>query len=80
MTVPLEEYNSILYGVNDEMAAAGKLEQEQLAKLADLGELQGVPINVFPASCYVGHSETCKNSKTGNSNFSLQIRLDMFTD
>jgi len=27
--------------VNDEMAAAGKLEQEQLAKLADLGELQG---------------------------------------
>lgn len=39
--IECEEYNSILYGVNDEMAAAGKLEQEQLAKLADLGELQG---------------------------------------
>lgn len=36
-----EEYNSILYGLNDDMAATGKLEQEQLAKLADLGELQG---------------------------------------
>lgn len=36
-----QEYNSILYGLNDDMAATGKLEQEQLAKLADLGELQG---------------------------------------
>jgi len=39
--IECEEYKNILYGVNDEMAAAGKLEQEQLAKLADLGELQG---------------------------------------
>jgi len=35
-----EEYSNVLYGVNDEFAAAAKLEQEQLAKLADVGSLQ----------------------------------------
>eukprot|EP00931_Biecheleriopsis_adriatica_P028208 TRINITY_DN1685_c0_g2_i1.p1 TRINITY_DN1685_c0_g2~~TRINITY_DN1685_c0_g2_i1.p1 ORF type:complete len:571 (-),score=154.40 TRINITY_DN1685_c0_g2_i1:110-1822(-) len=39
--IECEEYNSVLYGVNDELAAGAKLEQEQLAKLADVGELQG---------------------------------------
>jgi len=39
--IECEEYNSILYGLNDEMSATAKLEQEQLAKLADVGELQG---------------------------------------
>lgn len=34
------EYDNILYGINDELAAAAKLEQEQLAKLADVGKLQ----------------------------------------
>ncbi|CAE8732510.1 unnamed protein product [Polarella glacialis] len=36
-----QEYSNVLYGVNDELAAAAKLEQEQIAKLADIGELQG---------------------------------------
>jgi len=35
-----EEYNNVLFGINDEFAAAAKLEQEKLAKLADLGDLQ----------------------------------------
>merc|ERR1711988_66733 len=39
--IECEEYNSILYGLNDEMSATAKLEQEQLAKLADVDELQG---------------------------------------
>jgi len=39
--IECEEYNSILYGLNDEMSATAKLEQEQLAKLADVGELPG---------------------------------------
>jgi len=39
--IECEEYSSVLFGVNDEMAAAGKLEQEQLAKLGDVGELEG---------------------------------------
>merc|ERR1712176_1016742 len=34
------EYDSVIYGINDEFAAAAKLEQEQLAKLADVGGLQ----------------------------------------
>lgn len=34
------EYDSVIYGVNDEFGAAAKLEQEQLAKLADVGGLQ----------------------------------------
>merc|ERR1719188_2490784 len=33
------EYDSVLFGLSDEFAAAGKLEQEQLAKLADVGKL-----------------------------------------
>mmetsp|Transcript_49097 Transcript_49097/g.107239 ORF Transcript_49097/g.107239 Transcript_49097/m.107239 type:complete len:571 (+) Transcript_49097:82-1794(+) len=36
------EYDSVLYGVSEELAAAAKLEQEQLAKLADVGELQAL--------------------------------------
>jgi len=39
--IECEEYSNVLYGVNDELAASAKLEQEQLAKLADVGELQG---------------------------------------
>mmetsp|Transcript_69135 Transcript_69135/g.164740 ORF Transcript_69135/g.164740 Transcript_69135/m.164740 type:complete len:573 (+) Transcript_69135:89-1807(+) len=39
--IECEEYSSVLFGVNDDMAAAGKLEQEQLAKLGDVGELEG---------------------------------------
>jgi len=34
------EYDNVLFGISDEFAAAGKLEQEQLAKLADVGKLQ----------------------------------------
>jgi len=34
------EYDSVLFGVNDEFAASAKLEQEHLAKLADVGGLQ----------------------------------------
>lgn len=34
------EYDSVIFGVSDEFAAAAKLEQEQLAKLADVGGLQ----------------------------------------
>mmetsp|Transcript_17473 Transcript_17473/g.27951 ORF Transcript_17473/g.27951 Transcript_17473/m.27951 type:complete len:342 (-) Transcript_17473:325-1350(-) len=36
-----QEYSNVIYGINDELSAASKLEQEQLAKLADVGELQG---------------------------------------
>jgi len=39
--IECEEYNNVLYGINDELAGSAKLEQEQLAKLADVGELQG---------------------------------------
>eukprot|EP00930_Biecheleria_cincta_P043932 TRINITY_DN3013_c0_g2_i2.p1 TRINITY_DN3013_c0_g2~~TRINITY_DN3013_c0_g2_i2.p1 ORF type:complete len:360 (-),score=90.63 TRINITY_DN3013_c0_g2_i2:50-1036(-) len=39
--IECEEYSNVLYGVNDELAASAKLEQEQLSKLADVGELQG---------------------------------------
>merc|ERR1712060_583189 len=34
------EYGSVMFGLSDEFAAAGKLEAEQLAKLADIGKLQ----------------------------------------
>lgn len=36
------EYDAVVFGVSDEFSAAGKLEQEKLAKLADGGELQGL--------------------------------------
>merc|ERR1719353_1566127 len=35
------EYDNVLFGVSDELSAGAKLESEQLAKLAELGELQG---------------------------------------
>merc|ERR1712060_138897 len=35
-----EEYGNVLFGISEELSAASKLEQEQLAKLADVGELQ----------------------------------------
>merc|ERR1719373_1049932 len=34
------EYGSVMFGLSDEFATAGKLEAEQIAKLADLGKLQ----------------------------------------
>merc|ERR1712190_119196 len=34
------EYDAVIFGVSDEFAATAKLEQEQLAKLADTGNLQ----------------------------------------
>jgi len=34
------EYGSVMFGLSDEFAAAGKLEAEQIAKLADVGKLQ----------------------------------------
>merc|ERR1712061_908690 len=34
------EYSNVLYGISDELVATAKLEQEQLAKLADVGKLQ----------------------------------------
>eukprot|EP00933_Yihiella_yeosuensis_P007179 TRINITY_DN1120_c0_g1_i3.p1 TRINITY_DN1120_c0_g1~~TRINITY_DN1120_c0_g1_i3.p1 ORF type:complete len:571 (+),score=175.01 TRINITY_DN1120_c0_g1_i3:70-1782(+) len=37
----VQEYGNVLYGVNDELAAGAKLEQEQVIKLAEVGELQG---------------------------------------
>jgi len=39
--VECQEYSSIVYGLNDELAGSSKLEQEVLTKLADAGELQG---------------------------------------
>jgi len=35
-----EEYENVLFGMSEELAGAAKLEQEQLAKLADADELQ----------------------------------------
>merc|ERR1719181_1427797 len=35
------EYDNVLFGISDELSAGAKLEMEQLAKLADGGELQG---------------------------------------
>merc|ERR1719476_599618 len=35
-----QEYNNVLYGISEELAGGAKLEQEQIAKLADVGELQ----------------------------------------
>mmetsp|Transcript_12271 Transcript_12271/g.34377 ORF Transcript_12271/g.34377 Transcript_12271/m.34377 type:complete len:572 (-) Transcript_12271:115-1830(-) len=34
------EYSNVLYGISEEFVASSKLEQEQLAKLADVGKLQ----------------------------------------
>jgi len=34
------EYDAILFGLNDELSATAKLEQEQISKLADVGKLQ----------------------------------------
>mmetsp|Transcript_45886 Transcript_45886/g.121714 ORF Transcript_45886/g.121714 Transcript_45886/m.121714 type:complete len:572 (-) Transcript_45886:435-2150(-) len=34
------EYSNVLFGVSEEFSASSKLEQEQLAKLADVGKLQ----------------------------------------
>merc|ERR1712217_900720 len=36
------EYDTVLFGVNEELAASAKLEQETVSKLADNGELQGL--------------------------------------
>jgi len=36
------EYDNVLFGLNDEFSAAGKVETERLSKLADAGGLQGV--------------------------------------
>merc|ERR1712190_242079 len=36
------EYDTVLFGVNEELTAAAKLEQETVAKLADVGKLQGL--------------------------------------
>lgn len=36
------EYDNVLYGMSDELAPGAKLEMEQLTKLADAGELQGL--------------------------------------
>merc|ERR1712190_368495 len=36
------EYGNVLFGVNDELSAAAKLEQETVAKLADVGKLQAM--------------------------------------
>jgi len=35
------EYDNVLFGVSDELSAGAKAETEQLAKLAEMGELQG---------------------------------------
>merc|ERR1711972_626427 len=36
------EYDTVLFGVSEELAASAKLEQETVAKLSDSGELQGL--------------------------------------
>jgi len=36
------EYDSVLFGLSDEFASAGKVEQDKLAKLSESGELQGL--------------------------------------
>jgi hypothetical protein len=36
-----QEYDNVLFGISDELSAGAKLEMEQLAKLAEAGELQG---------------------------------------
>merc|ERR1712151_1330684 len=36
------EYDNVIFGVSDEFAAAAKMEQETVAKLADVGKLQGM--------------------------------------
>merc|ERR1712061_491904 len=34
------EYDSVLFGLNDELTAAGKVDQDAILKLADVGKLQ----------------------------------------
>merc|ERR1719264_161339 len=36
-----QEYSNVLYGISEEFTGSAKLELEQIAKLADVGELQG---------------------------------------
>merc|ERR1712232_1033080 len=62
-----EEYSNVLFGVNDEFAAAAKLEQEQLAKLADVGELQGkldsgALVAVADGACVTSSDELAKSA------------------
>lgn len=37
-----ETYDTILFGINEEFSAQGKVEQERLTKMAELGELDGL--------------------------------------
>merc|ERR1711924_258027 len=36
-------YDSVLFGLNDEFSGASKIEQEKMTKLAEAGELDGLP-------------------------------------
>merc|ERR1719487_1857000 len=35
------EYDNVLFGISEELSAGAKIEMEQFAKLAEVGELQG---------------------------------------
>jgi len=60
------EYSNVLFGICEELSATAKLEQEQLAKLADVGELQaqldsGALVVVDGASCVTDASVVSKS-------------------
>merc|ERR1712008_569826 len=63
-----EEYENVLFGMSDELAGAAKLEQEQLAKLADANELQaqldsGALVAVEGGACVTDADHVAKNFK-----------------
>mmetsp|Transcript_40013 Transcript_40013/g.85704 ORF Transcript_40013/g.85704 Transcript_40013/m.85704 type:complete len:570 (+) Transcript_40013:87-1796(+) len=57
-----QEYGSVLFGLSDEFSAAGKMEQEQLAKLADQGTLQAQ----LDSGAYVAIEGSTKISKAAD--------------
>lgn len=62
-----QEYDSVLYGISDELAGGAKLEQEQIAKLADAGELQGkldsgALVAVADGACVTSADELAKSA------------------
>merc|ERR1711972_398746 len=61
-----QEYNNVLYGISEELVGSAKLEQEQIAKLADAGELQGkldsgALVAVANGACVTSSDELAKS-------------------
>merc|ERR1719433_89214 len=62
-----QEYGNVLYGISEEFTGSAKLELEQIAKLADAGELQGkldtgALVAVADGACVTSADELAKSA------------------